>query len=340
MAHDAHDTTPPRAGVRLQRVLADAGVAARRACEDLITQGHVRVNGTLVRTLPAFVDPEHDRIEVDGRPVSISRRRLYVMLHKPERVLVAGDDPGGRATVAALVDHPSGERLFPVGRLDFETTGLVLMTNDGELANRLTHPRYEVPKTYHVVVRGGVDDAAIDAIRTKFYLAARREDAEEGVSRRAAPPPDISIAQREPGRTTLEVTLREARNRLLRDVLKHLGMPVKKLTRVAIGPLRLTGVAVGHWRELTRDEIRLLRDAVFASRNRRETPTKKEGTLRVAKRRDTHPNARSSRPPAKRSALSRPATARPIETKSPARPTSNRPTASRPVRPARRRPAR
>ncbi|MDX2132323.1 MAG: pseudouridine synthase [Planctomycetota bacterium] len=300
-ATTAKSPAPP--GVRLQRVLADAGVAARRACEELIEQGHVRVNGVVVRRLPAFVDPDNDRIEVDGRPVRVSHRRLCIMVHKPERTLVADEDASGRPTVTSIVDHPSGERLFPVGRLDFDSTGLVLLMNDGELANRLTHPRYGMAKTYHVVVRGPVDESAVDAIRHKAVLAARRDDADRGVARRASEAPEVRIVKREPGRTTLEVTLREARNRQLRDVLKHLGMPVKKLTRVGIGPLRLSGLAVGRWRELTRDEVRALRDAAFPARTTRGSPKKKAPPAANA------PARPPARPPARNPA--RPSARRP-----------------------------
>lgn len=231
----------------------------------MIEDGRVRVNGEKVTRLPVFVDPATDRIDVDGVGVRETQRHLYVMLHKPAGVLVVNfDEPGfDRATVAQLVDHPSGSRLFPVGRLDIESTGLVLLTNDGEMANRLTHPRYGIAKTYDVAVRGSLDQAAIDAIRLKFRATARRADVESGSTRslRHDPAPEITIHKREKDKTVLRVTLREARNRQLRDVLAHLGMPVKKLDRVAIGPLELSGVAMGHWRELTRDELSMLRKA-------------------------------------------------------------------------------
>jgi 23S rRNA pseudouridine2605 synthase len=279
--------------VRLQRVLADAGVAARRTCEALIEEGRVSVNGQVVQKLPAFVDPDTDRISVDGRPITRHARLVYVMLHKPADTLVTMEPQSeeGRRTVLHLVDHPSAPRLFPVGRLDFETTGLLLLTNDGELANRLTHPRFEVPKTYHVSVRGGVEDDALLAIAKKLGSDA---DDPRGDRRRALPgrqtglaalrrggdtphapakpargsPAQIRIFKREPGKTILEVTLRDAQNRRLRDVLKYLGMPVKKLSRVAVGPLRLSGLGLGQWRELTRDEIRLLKSATRPKTNR------------------------------------------------------------------------
>lgn len=248
------ETTPGR--VRLQRFLADAGVAARRTCEAMIEAGRVRVNGHAVKRLPVFVDPESDRIDVDGVGIKGIIRRVYVMLHKPERVLVTtADEEGvGRTTVSDLVDHPAASRLFPVGRLDFASTGLVLLTNDGELANRLTHRRYGVEKRYEATVRGGIDDAAVAAVRTTLARAA------------GGRAPDIRRARIEDGKTILEITLRESTGKELREVLKHLGMPVKRLTRVAIGPLELRGLGSAQWRELTRDELHALRKASGAER--------------------------------------------------------------------------
>jgi 16S rRNA U516 pseudouridylate synthase RsuA-like enzyme len=270
-------------------VLADAGVAARRVCERLIEEGHVRVNGQVLSKLPVFVDPENDTIEVDGHRIKKPQRRVYLMLNKPAGTLVTGADEEGmdRPTIMNLVRHPAAPRLFSVGRLDQDTTGLVLLTNDGELANRLTHPRFEVPKTYHVVVRGLLQEADLPAIGQKLRaLAARGEENGRGgggppTAPRARPrpsAPQIQILRREDGKTLLEITLREGgrakarspereqdaqgappeRNQL-REALRFLGMPVKKLARVGIGPLRLKGLAVGDWRELTRDELHALR---------------------------------------------------------------------------------
>lgn len=265
--------------------MADAGVAARRACEALIEAGRVRVNGETVTRLPVFVDPQADRVEVDGRPLRAPERLMYVMVHKPEGTLVAAaDGEFGRRTVLDLVDHPAASRLFPVGRLDLETDGLVLLTNDGELANRLTHPRYEIPKTYHAAVRGPVDDAALAAIVTKTRLAAQRDDAERGRRRPGGHAPVIRVVRRDPGRTTIEVTLRDARSQGLRDALKHLGMPVKKLTRVALGPLQLKGLAVGGWRELTRQELQDLRKAARAAGTGGSTRTPQSPRPRTPKK--------------------------------------------------------
>jgi 23S rRNA pseudouridine2605 synthase len=296
--------------VRLQRYLADAGIAARRVCEALIEQGRVEVNGRVVTKLPAFVEPDTDKVVVDGRPVKAPGRRVYIILHKPTRTLVtAADEPGfDRRTVLDLVNHPAKARLFPVGRLHYDATGLVLLTNDGEFANLLTHPRYGVPKTYWAVVRGTIVPEQIADIDLKLRIldrkAARADvglstgprrrpakaardhdddereqvplDPETGLPIRTpwerehvakSTRPVITIVKTGEGKTLLEISMLEARNRQLEDVLQGLGSPVKKVTRVGIGPLRLKGLGVGHWRELTTGEVTLLRKIAKRSRD-------------------------------------------------------------------------
>ena len=182
---------PP--GVRLQKVLAEAGVAARRKCETLIEEGRVRVNGEAVRTLPVFVDPAHDRIEVDGEPIARPRKprkrawanHRYLMLHKPKHVVSTTDDPEDRPTVLDLVDT-AGDRLYPVGRLDAESTGFILLTDDGELTQGLTHPSHEVPKKYVVSVRGKVTPEDVDKLRKGLILADRRRPRRREEGRRRA----------------------------------------------------------------------------------------------------------------------------------------------------------
>jgi pseudouridine synthase len=248
--------------VRLQRFLADAGVASRRASELLIEEGRVKVNGKKVVDLPAFVTPGVDRVQVDGQPIEGAERHVYVMLNKPGRTLsTVEDEPGAaRRTVLDLVEHPSGARLYPVGRLDFDTRGLVLLTNDGELANRLTHPRFGVEKTYHAVVRGYLEEEALERLEKGIYLAERREGRTVGATRAAHV--RLKIVKRDRDRTVLELTLKEGRNRQVRRMLAAVGSPVKKLERVAMGPLQLKGLAVGEWRELTKVELQALRRAV------------------------------------------------------------------------------
>ncbi|MCW5777505.1 MAG: rRNA pseudouridine synthase [Phycisphaeraceae bacterium] len=251
-------------GERLQRVLAHAGIASRRACEELIAEGRVRVNGRVVRELPVFVRLGEDTVEVDGTPVKSPERHLYILLNKPAKALSAvTDEPGAaRRTVLDFVDHPSGVRLYPVGRLDYHTMGLVLLTNDGELANRLSHPRYGVAKTYHAVVKGRLEEDALARLEQGIYLAERREGRTVGATR--ASHVGLRIVKRDRDATVLEVTLREGRNRQVRRMLAAVGCPVKRLERVAMGPLRLKGVARGQWRELTAAEVRSLRRAATA----------------------------------------------------------------------------
>lgn len=262
------DASRPGA-VRIQRFMADAGVASRRACEALIEEGRVTINGECVTELPLFVVPGTDRIEVDGEPMRLHfdttrpvERLIYVMLNKPRATVTTVFDPDGRRTVVDLVQHPSGVRLFPVGRLDFDTMGLVLLTNDGELANRLTHPRYGVHKTYRAIVRGRIEDDQIEELERGVFLAERREGRTVGAKRTAHV--QMKIVKRDATRTMLELTLEEGRNRQVRRMLAKVGHPVKKLTRVGMGPLRLRQVTLGQWRELTRDEIRALRAAANA----------------------------------------------------------------------------
>ena len=249
-------------GPRLQRTLAEAGVAARRVCEQLILDGEVEVNGAIVNTLPAFVDPERDRITVQGRPIKRRSRKLYIMLNKPTHtVTTTADEPDlDRRTVLDLVDHPTADRLFPVGRLDFDTTGLILLTNDGELANKLTHPRFGVVKTYHAVVKGRLSDEDAAQIAEGIYLAERKAGRTDGASRTARV--EVRVFKRDRDRTVLELRLREGRNRQVRRMLAAVGCPVKKLERVAMGPVKLKGLPRGSWRELGRGEIDALRRAV------------------------------------------------------------------------------
>jgi pseudouridine synthase len=234
-------------------VLADAGVGSRRACERLIAEGAVEVNGEPVTAHPAWVDPARDRIAVHGRRVRPPERRVYVMLFKPRGVECTNAPAPGRRRAIDLVDHPSGLRLYPVGRLDVDSSGLLLLTNDGELANRLTHPRYHLPKVYQVLVRGGLDEQAIEQVRQGLYLNER-----DGAGARTAPA-GLTMLQRDRSRSRMRIELREGRNRQIRRVMARLGHPVKRLRRVQVGPLKLKGLRVGEWRELTPAELSSLK---------------------------------------------------------------------------------
>ncbi len=250
--------------------MADSGIASRRECEQMIVDGRVEINGEIVTRLPIFVNPNTDRIRVDGRFLSkedTSAHRVYVMLNKPDNTLGTTKDEleykkGGRRTVADLVKHHTGARLFPVGRLDFHSTGLVLMTNDGDLAERLTHARYGMTKTYRVWIHGAVPGEILDMLRRRV---GKREAAGGGV--RIITDDDLNQPSRQrrpqtPGNmTVLEIVAREGRTDPLGEMLVTAGCRVKRIARIAIGPLRLTGVSPGDWRDLTKDEVRTLKEA-------------------------------------------------------------------------------
>jgi 23S rRNA pseudouridine2605 synthase len=261
-------------------------VASRRDCERMITDGRVHVNGKLVTALPVFVDPREDRISVDGVPLpgaERTARRVYVMLNKPDNTLGTTRDQlayekGGRKTVSDLVKHSSGARLFPVGRLDFHSTGLVLMTNDGALAERLTHARYGVGKTYRVWVANRVTPENLDMLRRRIGQkdATDPEGRPTGgvriVSDAEEPDDQHRRTRTEPGTTVLEIQARQGKTEPLGEMLTAVGCRVKRIARVAIGPLRLMGVKPGGWRDLTKDELRTLKEAAGLGGDGRERP--------------------------------------------------------------------
>ncbi len=240
-------------GVRLNKLLAEAGVASRRACDELIDELRVSVNGWTVTEMPVWVDPGADRVEVDGRPIGRKRRgHTYLMLNKPRNYICTNSDPEGRRRVFDLVPHT--QRLFCVGRLDYDSTGLVLLTDDGALTQKLTHPSGEVPKTYRVTIKGRLEEQDIEQMKRGIYLGDRvRGGAVKARVER------VKLIDRHHDRSRVEITLREGRNREIRRLLARLGHPVKKLVRTAVGPVKLKGVASGEWRELTRTELASLR---------------------------------------------------------------------------------
>lgn len=255
-------------GIRLQKAMADAGVAARRDCEDIILQGRVKVNGTIVAAMPAWVDPTADRIEVDGRPMRRVRKaeenadKIYVLLNKPRNVISTTDDPDQRRTVADIVQLPPDlrRRLFPVGRLDADSNGIILMTNDGELANRLTHPRYGVPKQYAVSIRGRLTQEDITTLKEGIHLAHLSHDAAIAPTVKRAAMAKVELLgygsdRNNNERTRILVTLREGQNREIRRMIAKLGFKVRRLERVAIGPLSSRGLGVGQWRFLEPKEL-------------------------------------------------------------------------------------
>ncbi len=261
--------TDPDRGVRLHKAMADAGVASRRDSEELILQGRVKVNGQVVKKLPAWVDPSTDKITVDGEPIRKPRKqrrsaaKTYIMVNKPKRVISTNDDPDGRKRVIDLIDIPINDRLYPVGRLDSESTGLILLTNDGDLTHRLTHPSFEVSKRYHVTVQGRLTEDDVAKLRKGMHLAHKGKPGGAGANVRLAAAATVKIlgieTDRQRGdRTKLSITLKEGQNREVRRILARLGHKVRSLHRVAIGKLKLKGLAIGEWRMLTSTEVSML----------------------------------------------------------------------------------
>lgn len=246
---------------RIQKVLANAGVASRRSVEEMIRQGRVAVNGRVRTELPVLVDPGRDKITVDHEPVRVAPEgrdsagpRLYILLNKPKGVYSTNVAQGVQTRAIDLLP-PNLPRVYPVGRLDAESKGLLLLTNDGELTNQLTHPRYGIAKTYRAVVDGYVDPAAVQTLERGIWLADRHSGQGFKTGRS-----HIKVARRTHERSVLEITIREGRNRQVRRMLAGLGHKVRDLTRVRIGPLTLEGLPLGHSRPLTGREIKALRE--------------------------------------------------------------------------------
>jgi len=229
------------AGERLQKVLARVGVASRRAVEDLIKAGRVTVNGRPAE-LGMRVQSDRDEVTIDGVPVGLATDLTYLVLHKPTGVVTTARDTHGRPTVLDLV--PSDPRVFPVGRLDQDTSGLLLLTNDGEFANRIAHPRYEVSKTYVAEIRGKATRAHARKLEAGIELTDGPARAE-----------DVRIRASGGGRALVELVVREGRNRLVRRMLDAIGLDVVSLVRTAVGPIRLGRLSAGQWRHLKRTEI-------------------------------------------------------------------------------------
>ncbi|HET6560844.1 MAG TPA: pseudouridine synthase [Marmoricola sp.] len=235
--------------VRLQKLLAQSGVASRRKCEELMLAGLVEVDGEVVTRLGTKVDPRTAVIRVDGKRLPPVSPNVYLVLNKPRGVVSTMSDPQGRRTLGDLVaDRP--ERLFHVGRLDTDTAGLILLTNDGDFAQRVAHPSYELLKTYVAEVDGVVEKATVRRLREGVAL----EDGPVEVH-------TCRVVSSTVDRSIVELSIHEGRNRIVRRLLDEVGHPVRQLTRTAIGPVVLRGLKAGAMRELTRDELGTLLDA-------------------------------------------------------------------------------
>ena len=232
---------------RLQKILAASGIDSRRKCETLILEHAVTVNGELVNELPAFADPEKDDIRVDGQRIK-SAKKVYFLLNKPKGVICTSSDPQRRQKAIDLIDCP--ERVVCVGRLDIDTTGAIILTNDSELVNRLTHPKYELPKTYHIIVRGRVAGADVEKLKKGVWLS-------EGRTQGAA----VKIVRRSHLETTLKIIISQGLNRQIRRMFSQLGYKVKALKRIQIGDIVLKGIAAGNYKRLTKPQLAYLKRA-------------------------------------------------------------------------------
>ena len=232
---------------RLQKIISRAGIASRRAGEEIILAGRVRVNGHIITELGAKADLGRDTVEVDGRRL-VHETMRYLVLHKPRGVVSTLSDPEGRPTVVGLLEG-AGTRLYPVGRLDFATSGVLLVTNDGDFANGLLHPRGGVPKTYVIKTKGLMTEPDLERWRTGIRL-------EDGVTL----PADAHFLRHEDGKTWFEVTLREGRNQQIRRMGEATGFLVMRLARTSFAGVTSEGLRPGQWRSLTLDELRAIRE--------------------------------------------------------------------------------
>jgi 23S rRNA pseudouridine2605 synthase len=236
---------------RLQKIIAHAGVASRREAESMIREGRVTLNGRVVTELGTKANAERDHIKVDGKLISSAEEHRYILLYKPKEVMTTVEDPQGRRTVIDLV-RGIRERIYPVGRLDYHSEGLVLLTNDGELAFKVSHPTHGSVKTYHVKVRGVPEERMIDKLRRGITIEGKR-----------TLPCEIERLKttgrtEDEGNSWFEVKLREGRTHQIRKMFQAVGHPVSKLRRVAIGPLSDPKLTPGVWRELTKQEVKQL----------------------------------------------------------------------------------
>ncbi|WP_340540653.1 pseudouridine synthase [Nocardioides sp. GXZ039] len=236
--------------IRLQKLLAQSGVASRRKCEELMLDGEVEVDGEIVTRLGTKVDPRTAVIRVSGQRLPPVSEHVYLVLHKPRGVVSTMSDPEGRPTLERFVaERP--ERLFHVGRLDTDTSGLLLLTNDGDFAHKMAHPSYEVDKTYVAEVDGRVTKETVATLLAGVEL-------DDG----PVHPTQARILAAQPAKSIVELTIHEGRNRIVRRLLDHLGHPVRKLSRIQLGPVRLGSLPSGELRELTSDELGALLDSV------------------------------------------------------------------------------
>ena len=233
--------------VRLQKYMAESGIASRRKSEELIAAGKVKVNG-VTASIGDKINPRKDIVSVDGRKLTAVKDSVYIMLHKPRGFITTMSDEMDRKCVAELISDV-GARVYPVGRLDKDSEGLLLLTNDGEFANNMTHPSKHVPKTYRVTVRPDITEEQINRFMTGIMIDGKM-----------TLPANVNVISKEPGRVVLEVVICEGRNRQIRKMCEELGLEVARLKRVAVGPVKLGMLPQGKWRNLTPQEIHSLKN--------------------------------------------------------------------------------
>ncbi|MGN0570249.1 MAG: pseudouridine synthase [Candidatus Fimenecus sp.] len=239
--------------IRLQKYLSECGIASRRKAEDLISAGKVKVNGKIA-SIGDKVDPKKDTVAVSGKKVIKSKTNTYIMLHKPRGFITTLSDEMGRKCVAQLIEDV-GKRVYPVGRLDRDSEGLLLFTDDGEFANALTHPTRHVPKTYRVTVRPSITEDQLTALSTGIEIDGRM-----------TMPSEVRVIQKQEGRVVLEIIIYEGRNRQIRKMCEALGLEVARLKRTQIGSVKLGMLKQGDWRNLTDDEVHKLMTAASLDR--------------------------------------------------------------------------
>ncbi len=244
--------------VRLQKMLADCGVDSRRKCEELIRRGSVKVNGK-VAVIGDKVDPYSDKVYVKGKRVTAAAKPKYryIMLHKPRGYVTTMSDERGRRCVAELIEDIE-ERVYPIGRLDKDSEGLLLLTNDGEFANHIMHPKKHINKVYRVTVRPAITEEMVEKLQTGIVLDGRK-----------TAPAQVRVVTKQEGRVVLEIVIREGRNRQIRRMCESLGLEVARLKRVAIGTVKLGGLKQGMYRDLSADEIKRLSHDPNPNKNQR-----------------------------------------------------------------------
>jgi 23S rRNA pseudouridine2605 synthase len=271
---------------RLQKIISAAGVASRRAAEDIILEGRVRVNGKVVSELGSMADPGKDHIKVDGKLINPQQPQTYIMLYKPAGYITTMSDPEKRPTVQDFLKGVR-TRVYPVGRLDYNTEGMLLLTNDGDFAHLITHPSHELPKTYLVKVKGQLDDATLEKLAKGIYL----DDGKTAPAR-------VRKVRREEANSWIEIAIYEGRKRQVRRMMDRVGHSVIRLKRIKIGPISLGDLPMGTYRHLTPDEVKMLRATATEDKSQKSEVRSQKSEVRSQKSgvRSQKPGVRNQKP--------------------------------------------